>query len=149
MMLAIIMLASCFVACDNGGDTTDVNSESDTSLATTPQDSADGSLEVIDWNGELYTILGRDGGAASQFTNFEVGYDELPVDVVGIAVYKRNENLKNKYNFRVVQTLVSDTNETAQVAYESGDDLYDLVIDTTTVGAEGAAHVIKAYLDML
>lgn len=28
-------------------------------------------------------------------------------------------------------------------------DLYDLVIDTTTVGAEGAAHVIKAYLDML
>ncbi len=28
-------------------------------------------------------------------------------------------------------------------------DLYDLVIDTTTIGAEGAAKVIKAYLDIL
>lgn len=28
-------------------------------------------------------------------------------------------------------------------------DLYDLVIDTTVIGAEGAANVIKAYLDQL
>ncbi len=129
LLLALVMLASCFIACNNNSTPND--KESDTDVAgTTGSDvqGDDGSLEVIDWGGELYTVLGRDGGGATQFTSFEVGYDELPFDVVGQAVYKRNEDIKNKYNFKVVQNLVSETSSTAQIAYESGDDLYDLVI---------------------
>ncbi len=141
LFLALVMLSSCFVACNN--ESTPEEKETEASVADTTEAVDDGSLEVIDWGGELYTILGRDGGAASQFTNFEVGYDELPFDVVGQAVYKRNEALKNKYNFRVVQNLVSDTNSTAQVAYESGDDLYDLVIYRP---AAVQAHAQSGYL---
>ena len=127
LMLALLMLFSCFVACNNN-DTPDAKESDDVANTSDSGTVDDGSLEDIDWNGESYIILGRDGGSASQFTNFEVGYDELPFDVVGQAVYKRNQNLRNKYNFKVVQNLVSETSTTAQIAYESGDDLYDLVI---------------------
>ncbi len=126
LLLALVMLACSFVAC---GDTrTPDDKDSDTVAGTTEDNVNDGSLKVIDWGGETYSILGRDGNGRSQFDNFEVGYDELPVDVVGIAVYKRNENLKNKYNFKVEPIFSVDVAATAQVAYESGDDLYDLAI---------------------
>ena len=124
LVLAVLMLSSCFIACDSDAEQTDKESSS----ATQPTNTGDGSLEVVDWLGETYTILGRDGNGRSQFDNFEVGYEELPVDVVGIAVYKRNESLKSKYNFTVDPQFAVDVAATAQVAYESGDDLYDLVI---------------------
>jgi len=143
MLLAVVMLASCFVACNNTETPSDGKQ---TDPAVTPDldtPSEGGALEVMDWNGEIYTVLGRDGGAATQMTSFEIGYDELPIDVVGQAVYKRNQDIKNKYNFKVVQNLVSETSTTAQVAYESGDDLYDLVIYRPSVVQ---AHAQSGYL---
>ena len=147
MLLAIVLLASCFVACNgdpsSSGNEGSSGKQTNPVAGTNPDEGSDGSLQVIDWGGELYTILGRDGGAQSQFTSFEVGYDELPVDVVGQAVYKRNQDIKNKYNFKVVQQLVTEPSTTAQIAYESGDDLYDLVIYRPSVVQ---AHAQSGYL---
>ncbi len=128
LLLVVVMLSSCFIACNTSSDekesekTTDQN---DTSV--TPGDDTQ-SLPDMDLNGELYTVLGRDAANWTHLDNFEIAYDELPEDVVGQAVYNRNQALKNKYNFTVLQVLVDNTSDTAKIAYESGDDLYDLVI---------------------
>ncbi len=142
LMLALVMLASCFIACNDDNKPDD--KDSDTVVDTTGGETLDdGSLEVINWSGETYTILGRDGNGRTQFDSFEVGYDELPVDVVGQAVYKRNETIKNKYNFSVVGVFSTEVSDTAQVAYESGDDLYDLVIYRNSAAQ---AHAQNGYL---
>ena len=90
-------------------------------------------------------MLGRDGGTdyATIFHNFEIMRDEFPEDVVGQAVYNRNSMLKERYGFVVAQQLESDVAATAQVALESGDDLYDLIIYPTS---NIQAHAQSGYL---
>lgn len=139
-MLALVMLASCFVGC--GETPSDDEKESDTT-ADTVVDPGNTALSVKDWDGEVYTVLGRDGGSSSQFTNFEVGYDELPADVVGQAVYQRNDMIKEKYNFSVSQILSDDVASAAQTSYSSGDDLYQLVLYRAD---QVQAHAQQGYL---
>ncbi len=129
LLLAIIMLASCVIACNNtpADDTTSDNAD------TIPDaDVVVSNLPEMDWEGAEFRVLGRDGGAeySTIFSNFEITRDEMPEDVVGQAIYERNRALYNKYNFKVVQNLLIDpVNEHIQVMYESGDDVYDLVMD--------------------
>ena len=137
LILVVIMLASCFVACnDDGGK----DKESDTLVNTNNNDT---KLPDMDLGGITYTILGGDNPDWVHLDNFEIAYDELPEDVVGQAVYNRNQALKDKYNFIVTQTLAADTSATAKIALESGDDLYDLVLyKPVTV----QAHAQEGYL---
>ena len=51
----------------------------------------------------------------------------MPEDVVGLAVWKRNEALKAKYGLDVVGTLDEKHSERVATVCESGDDLFDLV----------------------
>jgi len=126
LLLALVMLLSCFVGCtDNTDNKEEGNSDS---VAAPVGDPETKELPVMDWNGNTYTVLGRDGGGHAQFTNFEIGYDELPADVVGQAVYQRNDAIQDKYNFVVSPILSTDVLATAQNCYTSGDDLYQLVI---------------------
>lgn len=142
LLLAIVMLASCFVACNDEPD--EKESESQTTTDSTPDTEVGASkLPEMDLGGITYTVLGGDHPDWVHLDNFEIAYDELPEDVVGQAVYNRNQKLKNDYNFTVVQTLAASTAETAKVALESGDDLYDLVLyKPVTV----QAHAQEGYL---
>lgn len=125
LFLVLIMLVSCFAACTGTEEEkeTTLDSESVTSKAEVEE-----GLPNKDLNGELYTVLGRDAASWTHLDNFEIAYDELPEEVVGQAVYNRNQALKNKYNFIVTQILVENASEAAKISYESGDDLYDLVL---------------------
>ena len=120
LILVLVMLASCFIACNINEEK---ESESDTSA-----DIAESSLPDMDLGGITYNVLGYDNPDYVHLDNFEIYYAELPEDVVGQAVYNRNQQLKNKYNFTVTQNLASNNHETAKLSYESGDDLYDLVL---------------------
>ncbi len=117
LVLALLMLVSAFTACggdgdkDNGGDTT---------AATQTEESKE--LPDINWEGQEYRILSADWC-------FEISRDELPEDVVGKAVYERNQELYNKYGISVVGTFTTGRSaEKAKLALESGEDLYDMII---------------------
>ena len=112
LMLAILMVSSAFVAC--GGNEDD------------PAGSGGGNDELR-FDGEEYRILARDF-RDDMFREFEVDRDEMPEDVVGIAVWNRNEAMKAKYGLEVVGTLVEKPGDVAKVALEAGEDQYDLIL---------------------
>jgi hypothetical protein len=63
------------------------------------------------------------------FTNFEIWRESMPGDVVGDAVFVRNEMLKKKYNFEVTQELTTGNTATDVLTlYDAQDDIYDIVI---------------------
>ncbi len=128
-------LLGCFAGCGNDAD--DPSGENAVSTTTsgqgeenssTTEDRSVSKLPDKDWNGEVYNVLGRDGGSHIQFFNNEISADTLNGEVVNDAVYTRNEMIKTKYNIIVKKTLNTDVYSTADLLYKSGDDLYDLVI---------------------
>ena len=127
LVIALLMVSSVFVACNNDtGDTKDTGNNSDVSdtVATT-----EGGLPAINWEGAEYRILGRDY-EIDMFREFEIDRDEMPEDVVGVAVWNRNEAVKTKYGLDVVGTLEEKPREVAKTFLEAGDDQYDLVLLT-------------------
>ena len=116
LLLAMLMLATSFVACG------DVSTGNDDKVAST-----NGGLDSVNWGGEQYRILGRDQ-ATDMFREFEIDRDEMPEDVVGVAVWNRNQALESKYGLEVVGTLEEDPGTAAKVFLEAGDDQYDLIL---------------------
>ncbi len=141
-LIALVMLASCVVSCD---DPDEPIKESETVLDTVETEGDGSKLPDINWNGDSFRVLGRDGGTdyATIFHNFEIARDEYPEDVVGQAIFNRNNKLKEKYGFIVTQQLEFNVNEVAQVALESGDDLYDLIVYPAS---QAQVHAQSGYL---
>lgn len=123
LILALLMVMPIVVACNKPDDQKDPNG---TVASTTNQDGKS-ELPQIDWDGAEYRVLGR-GGAQAVFDNFEVDRDELPEDVVGVAVWNRNNAIKSKYNLDVVGTFEKTPIEQAKTFIDAGDDLYDLIL---------------------
>ena len=122
LLLVFLMLSSVLVACNNP----DKSNDGKDNVANTIQGGAGNSkLPEIDWEGREYRILGRQY-TEEIFTNFEVDRDEMPEDVVGLAVWNRNATLLAKYGIDVVGNLVDKPADQAKTFLEAGDDLYDL-----------------------
>lgn len=120
----------------------------DPNYAVTTDPNAPGSeynskLPNYDWNGDYFYILGADGGTISSLTNFEIWREDMPGDVVGDAVWLRNETLKKTYNFYVEQNLVKNVKKEAQIRYDAQEELYDLVIYKP---ADALYHASSGYL---
>jgi len=139
LFLAIVMLSATFVGCNDEKPENDTEKDS----AAPSIDAGASKLPDMDWDGEVFNVIGRDADFRTQFTNFEIGYAELPADVVGQAVYQRNDMLHDKYGFYVNPILVSDVAATVQTSYTSGDDLYGLVICKSD---QIQAHAQQGYL---
>ena len=110
LILALLMIATVFMACNKTDDPekeTENNGQNQTVATTagTDETTTEIVLPDMDWGGAEYRILGRYHASMSQFVNFEVWRETLPDDVVGKAVWKRNDNLRQKYNFVVKGTL--------------------------------------------
>ena len=127
LMLAILMISSTLVAC---GDQSDKQNK-DKQNAASGEGGNGSALPAVDWEGQEYRIIGRDY-TENNFKNFEIDRDEMPGDVVGIAVWNRNVILKQKYGLDVVGTLVDEPGQEAKVFLDAGDDLYDLVVARNT-----------------
>ena len=127
LVLACLMLVSVLVACDN------TDKPNKDNVANTVQGgNAEGTkLPQIDWEQREYRILGRQY-TEEIFTNFEVDRDEMPEDVVGLAVWNRNATLLSKYGIDVVGNLVEKPADEARIFLEAGDDLYDLFMCPNT-----------------
>ena len=142
LLFALLMVASCFIGCkkDEQGEqsaaTTTVSSGEET------EDPYASSLPLMDWQEAIFMILGRE----STDPTFEIAREELPDDVVGKAVYERNDALSQKYNFVVQETLVADPAAEMEIRYGASEDLYDAVIYTPTTAAKHAQE--NYFLDL-
>ena len=133
LVLALLMLLPVIAACggkEGPAGSTTANNQGGVVTTDPSGDTGDyvSQLPAIDWEEDIFYILGREGGGGGQGTNFEIWRENMPGDVVGDAVWTRNENLKKKYNFIVEQELVDNTYTEAQTLYDAQDDVYDLVI---------------------
>ena len=126
LILAVMMLLSSFISCGQTTPPDDGRGTDDSVAQTSKPTLAD---TKINWEGAEYRILGRGQGDTNMFRNFEIDRDEMPEDVVGVAVWNRNKALMDKYGLDVVGTLVDEKpNNTAKVFLEAGDDQYDLIM---------------------
>lgn len=143
LLLVFSMILGCFTACakDNSNE---VDSAASGAVSTIVAETEYASkLPEMDFGGEECLILGRDDSAGVQMRNFEIYRESLPDDIVGKAVWERNDMLKQKYNFIVNQDLVSNTAITAALTYNSNEDLYDIVM---YVPNSGFVHSQDGYL---
>ena len=129
LFLALLMLLPAIVACGKDDKGKEQNGGDQNAVTTDPNSGEYVSkLPAYDWEGDAFYILGQDGGAYNQFTNFEIWRENMDGTVVGDAVYTRNDALKKKYNFIVEAELVDNTYTESQTLYDAQDDIYDLVI---------------------
>ena len=137
-VLALVMLSSAFVGCgkkkDNGGEETTAAQNNGNNggnngggNASTEEEVYVSKLTGLRMEGE-YRVLGHYADEKS-FYDFEVDYEEVPEDVVGQAVWNRNNTIKDKYGLDIVGTLTSaNVHDEAKVFIGAGDDQYDLFI---------------------
>ena len=126
LVLSIVMLSASFVACGDPDEPVGVGGGDSSSVTEEVLFYED--LPEMNWENAEYRILGRDF-EENNFKNFEVDYDDMPEDVVGLAVWNRNAAIKAKYGLDVVGKFVNEaTTATAKLALETGDDQYDLIL---------------------
>ncbi|MBE6531832.1 MAG: hypothetical protein E7679_07105 [Ruminococcaceae bacterium] len=123
--LATVMLLSMLVSCapTDGGEG---EQGQNTQAATVETDPYATKLPDKDWEGKELLVIGVRNDVQEHFSNFEIARDELPDDVVGKAVWDRNNALKAKYNFVIKQELVEDMEKDLLGKYNTGTELYDL-----------------------
>ena len=132
LLLALLMVTGCFVACgkkneDNGGSGNGAQTTAGI-VATSEGEYVSKLPEEMDWGGEEYLVLGQNDSGNAAWKTFEISRTELPDDVVGKAVWERNDSIKNKYNLVVTEELVSQSHKHIQTYYASNEDKYDMVM---------------------
>lgn len=140
LALALLTVLPLLFACKKKGDTDGDGSKEDSVTTLAP---AGDELPDTDWMGRTFRVLGRDGGAYTMFTNFEIYSESVSKEVVPNAVWERNNALKEKYNFDISQKLEKDVAGKAQLGYAAGEDNYDLVLYQIT---KVQAHAQTGYL---
>lgn len=85
------------------------------------------SLPDRDLELKSFRILGRNGGANAQFSNFEFDA-EADGSLINDAVFARNDRLETRYNFVVEYSSSENVNADVQVLYAAEEDTYDLVV---------------------
>jgi len=142
LILVVLTVASVFSACafsmeeekkDNDktdNDKTGSDTVADTGAETSSEDTTTvvPDVDVLNWDGREYRILGRDHTMYDIFTSFEVWREDVPEDVVGKAVWDRNYDMLQNYGIDVKGYLKTDFNSAAKTMLDSGEDLYDLLI---------------------
>jgi hypothetical protein len=131
LIMALLMVAAVFAACGKKDD--DDKKPEESGIATTKQDASDDTtevpdIEIRDWEGREYRILGKDSTTYAWAQHFEVYRDEMPEDVMGKAVWNRNTALKDNYGIKVVGILDEKCDNLAALTLESGEDLFDLLL---------------------
>ena len=128
LLLALLMISSCFIACEKEDDKTDEQNPSGDNVVSTSGEYVSKLPEDMDWGGETYLVLGQNKNGNAQWETFEISYDELPNDVVGKAVWERNDAIKQKYNMIVNKELVTQSHLHIQSYLASNEDKYDMVM---------------------
>ncbi len=133
LILALASLAMTMAACsndtsnDDSVNTTDTTA-SDTTVAETEDTIVKDNLPEVDMDGMEFRIL---NGPSTSWNTIMVS--EQTGDIIEDAVYKRNSNVEERFNMKIVE-LTQDSSETLSgIATNnalSGDDIYDMAVIT-------------------
>ena len=99
LILALLMVAGCFVACKKEDEKGNEGNKEGNNEITTSGEYQSKLPEDMDWGGDSYLVLGQSDQSNKAWKCFEIAREEMPDDVVGKAVWERNDALKQKYNF--------------------------------------------------
>ena len=124
LLLVLFMMVAAFAACNKGEGPAKKPGPS------TSVSGGENDIEVIDWEGLEYRILGKNSSTYMWAKHFEVWCEdgEMPEDVMGKAVWTRNQDMSENYGIEVKGYLSDKCNDLAKTAIESGEDLYDLML---------------------
>ena len=132
LLLVLIMITGCFVACNNDKANENGNNGAQTqaggTVATSEGEYVSKLPDELDWGGEEYLVLGQNTNGNPQWENFEICYDELPSDIVGRAVWDRNDAIKQKYNVIIKKELASQAHTHIQSYLSTNEDKYNMVL---------------------
>ncbi|MBQ3179115.1 MAG: hypothetical protein IJB52_14950 [Clostridia bacterium] len=122
-----ILAALPLTACGNGqtAETTADTAAAETETAVETEPSFDPMLEAVDYGGEDFVILYNYGNDLEPNKDF-VG-DTLTGEIVNDAIYNRTISLEDKYNVKMVYTMLKGDGEVGsaiQKAVTAGDSTY-------------------------
>ncbi len=127
LILALLMVATCFVACKGKGDP--VASSSNIGPSNPLEGEYVSKLPADkNWDGEEYLVLGQNTNGNVAWHTFEIAREEEASDVVGKAVYDRNLAIKDKYNLVIKEELQAMSYTYIQSYYSSNEDKYDMAM---------------------
>ena len=143
LFLALLMISSCFAACKKDETQDDEGGAQNSGVVSTSGGEYVSKLPAQkDFGGEEYLVLGQSGDANPAWRTFEISREELTDDVVGKAVWERNDAIKQKYNLIISEELVTHSYQHIQTFYASNEDKYDMIM-VQLIGAFG--HIQSGY----
>lgn len=146
-LLTLLVILPIFVSCSTG-DTPDGTQQTTT---TSTQSGGDGIAETtaasyayadVNFNGEEFTIL--NAGNIWDFI-MVIDFEEMSGDSLEDAIYTRNRNVEERYNFQLVEMNrpIDDLATIAQTSILAGDDAYQAAF----VGAHKISSLVgSSYL---
>jgi|GEM_PF-678887 len=111
----------------SGETTTAAPVTEDTTPVTEPAVTTD--LPDTNWDGKTFRVLGDAGAVYWQFGNFEILVEGMNGEVLNDAIYKRNDQLTEKYNVKFEQWLDPTEHHTQAILAQdvaAGEDRFDL-----------------------
>lgn len=116
LLLAVLMLSTTFVACNDKGDdnTTQPTAKKKSALADAP-------VPHYDWDERAFKVLGVHGEYED---NFEI-VGELDGDIVSTEVYNRNSEIEEYYNVKIVDVGQSGDNQLTLLENASNSDKHE------------------------
>ena len=132
LLLTVLLLSSSMAACGDAG--TAETTPSDTTAAdTTPVETETERLRPdlpdADYEGYSFAILTR-GQFNAHWCSKDAYAEELTGEPINDAVYNRNLNIGEKYNFTIREEIGTSEDPSALVtkAVQAGDDNYDMLM---------------------
>ncbi len=129
VLLAALLLSSCGSA---GGEETTATAETVAQTEAVTETETDKLLPDLpdeDFGGYEFTILTK-GYFSTHWYSMEAYAEELTGEPVNDAVYNRNVDIGEKYNFTVAEAIGATEDPSAELkkAVQSGEDVYDLTL---------------------
>lgn len=123
ILILLCVLLPAVIACSKNNGYTDQSME-DTEVDTSGSDTEDFAPTpyMNDFESFNFNVLTRGSGS---FTSNDIT-GELTGDKLSQATYKRNQTLKSKYNFNIVEFKEKDWVTTAQTVAAAGEDTYHM-----------------------
>jgi len=139
LLLTGMLLTSAACASDTGSsaeaDTTAAGEAETTTVAETA-DPYDDELGEYDFKGEEFHFYSRDHASLHGALNVA----EETGDVLNDALYQRNREVEERFNFIIAETLETNNTTNARTAVLAGDDSYDIITTRCVYAYDYAAE---------
>ncbi|MCL2517597.1 MAG: hypothetical protein FWF15_03440 [Oscillospiraceae bacterium] len=149
VLILILLCLSIFISCGNNEKSNEIKNNN---IETEPMETTTGRIEpdlpAMNFNGQVYRILGRDHQTYKQFVNFEIYAESITGEIVNDAIFERNSRLEEKYNCVIEGDLRENPHDLLAKSIAAGEDLYSLAFIDVTNGSLGPSSQKGYFYDL-